>query len=65
MDKCTQIAETIGMLNEINSSPVSHSKAKSIEKQSIEEYKQKLLSICRSNEQLIKEPARPLPATES
>ena len=54
MDKCTQIAETIGMLNEINSSPVSHSKAKSIEKQSIEEYKQKLLSICRNNEQLIK-----------
>lgn len=57
LDKCNQIVETIGILSEINSSPVN-TKTKSIEKVNIEEYKQKLISVTRSNDILIREPLR-------
>lgn len=54
LEKCSQIAQTIGTLTEINSSPVN-AKSKSIEKLAIEEYKQKLIAISRSNDQLLRE----------
>lgn len=46
------------MLSEINASPV-HDKAKSIDKLAIDEYKQKLISVSKSNETLIPDRNKP------